>query len=43
MDKGWEAGFRPRGWADVKNETAALREHLSDLKAIAFHQLKIKP
>lgn len=42
MDSAWEAGFRPRGFSDVKNETSALREHLADLKAIAFHQLKIK-
>lgn len=41
MDKAWEAGFRPRGFADIKNETAALREHLADMKAIAFHQLKL--
>jgi hypothetical protein len=42
MDKAWEAGFRPTGFSEIKNETAALREHLADLKAIAFHQLKIK-
>jgi hypothetical protein len=43
VDRAWEAGFRPSGFGDVKNETAAIREHLSDMKAIAFHQLKIKP
>ncbi|MDB5611333.1 MAG: hypothetical protein JWP25_8233 [Bradyrhizobium sp.] len=42
LDKAWEAGFRPSGFADVKNETSALREHLADMKAIAFHQLKMK-
>lgn len=42
LDKAWEAGFRPRGFADVKNETDALRGHLADMKAIAFHGLKIK-
>lgn len=42
VDKAWEAGFRPRGFSDIKNETAALREHLKDMKTIAFHGLKIK-
>lgn len=42
LDRAWEAGFRPSGYADVKNETASIREHLADMKAIAFHQLKIK-
>ena len=41
MDRAWDEGFRPRGHSDVKNETAALREHLADMKTIAFHQLKI--
>lgn len=41
MDRGWEAGFRPRGFTDMKNETSALREHLADMKTIAFNQLKI--
>ena len=41
LDAAWEGGMRPRGFSDIKNETAALREHLSDLKTIAFHQLKI--
>lgn len=39
MDAAWEAGFRPRGFADVKNETAALRGHLADMRAIAFHHV----
>src|SRR4051812_10425887 len=42
MNKGWDAGFRPAGFADVKNETDAIRSHLADMKVIAFHQLKIK-
>jgi hypothetical protein len=42
VDKAWEAGFRPRGFSDIKNETAALREHLADMKRVAFHQLRIK-
>lgn len=41
VDRAWDAGFRPSGYGDVKNETAALREHLADMKTIAFHQLKI--
>jgi len=42
VDRAWEAGFRPSGFSDVKNETAALRDHLADMKTIAFHQLQIK-
>lgn len=42
LDEAWSHGFRPRGFSDVQNETAALREHLGDLRKIAFHQLKIK-
>jgi len=42
MTAGWSRGFRPSGFADVQNETAALRQHLADMKTIAFHQLKIK-
>lgn len=41
LDAAWEAGFRPSGFSDIKNETAALREHLSDLRKIAFRQLNI--
>jgi hypothetical protein len=41
MNKAWEAGFRPAGHADVKNETDALRSHRDDLRTIAFHQLGI--
>ena len=41
MDQGWENNYRPTGFTDIRNETAALREHLSDMKRIAFHQLKI--
>lgn len=43
VDRAWEAGFRPSGFGDVKNETTALREHLADMKSIAFHKLGIKP
>lgn len=41
MDKAWDAGFRPAGYADVKNETTALRAHLDDLRRIAFHHLGV--
>lgn len=41
IDQAWQAGFRPSGFSDIKNETAALRDHLGDMKRIAFHQLKI--
>jgi hypothetical protein len=42
LDAAWNAGFRPSGFSDVKNETAALKEHLTDMRTIAFHQLGIK-
>lgn len=41
LDKAWDAGFRPAGFSDVKNETVALRDHLSDLRQIAFKKLGI--
>lgn len=42
VNKAWEAGFRPVGFADVKNETAAMQRHLDDVRTIAFHKLGIK-
>jgi hypothetical protein len=42
MDRAWEAGFRPAGFSDVKNETAAIKGHLEDMRAIAFHKIGIK-
>lgn len=42
MDRAWEEGFRPSGYSDVKNETAAIREHLKDMRSIAFHKLGVK-
>lgn len=41
IDAAWEAGFRPTGFTDVKNETAAIRDHLGDMRRIVFRQLKI--
>jgi hypothetical protein len=41
MNEAWRVGFRPAGYADVKNETDALRAHRDDLRTIAFHQLGI--
>ena len=43
VNAAWDAGFRPAGFADVKNETAAIRVHLDDVRTIAFHKLGIKP
>lgn len=42
VDAAWEAGFRPTGFSDVKNETAAIRDHLKDMRTVAFHKLGIK-
>lgn len=41
VNKAWDAGFRPAGYADVKNETTAIRAHLDDVRTIAFHKLGI--
>jgi hypothetical protein len=38
LDEAWECGFRPAGFKDVKNETAAIRGHLEDMRALAFHK-----
>src|SRR5690242_8393622 len=42
LDRAWESGFRPHGFSDIKNETSALRDHLSDLRKISFKKLGIK-
>jgi hypothetical protein len=42
VDKAWEEGFRPSGFADVKNETAAIKSHLDDMRTVAFHKLGIQ-
>lgn len=41
VDEAWEKGFRPTGFTDVKNETAAIRDHLKDMRTVAFHKLGI--
>lgn len=43
VNKAWDAGFRPAGFADVKNETTAIRAHLDDMRTIVFDKLGIKP
>lgn len=42
VDEAWEAGVRPTGYSDVKNETAAIHSHLQDMRAITFHKLGMK-
>lgn len=42
LDAAWEQGLRPTGFADVKNETAAIKGHLADMRALAFGSLKIE-
>jgi hypothetical protein len=41
MDEAWANGFRPSGYGDVKEATAAVKEHLKDMRAVAFHKLGI--
>ena len=36
MDAAWEDGMRPTGFADVKNEIAAVRYHLEDMRKLAL-------
>lgn len=36
MDAAWEEGMRPTGFADVKNEIAAVRYHLEDMRKLAL-------
>jgi hypothetical protein len=42
MDLAWENGMRPTGFKDVLNETAALKKHLEDMRAILFAKLEVK-
>ena len=41
MDAAWDAGLRPTGFADVKNETAAIRAHLTDMRQLVFAKLNV--
>jgi hypothetical protein len=41
MNALWEHGLRPTGFGDIKNETAAIRGHLDDMRALAFGALKM--
>ncbi len=38
MDTAWENGMRPTGFTDVKNETAAIRYHLEDMRKLIFER-----
>jgi hypothetical protein len=42
IDVAWEHGFRPTGYGDMKNETAAVRAHLEDMRAIAFKKIGVE-
>lgn len=35
LDAAWELGLRPKGFADVANEIAAVRYHLEDMRKLA--------
>ena len=42
MDELWRAGFRPSAGAlDVSGVLGAKEQHIADLRAVAFHALKI--
>lgn len=39
VDAAWDEGFRPKGFSDVKNETTAIKNHLADMRALAFYKV----
>lgn len=41
MDGLWEAGMRPTGINDVRESTAALKDHLKDMRAIAAKKIGV--
>lgn len=44
LDELWRCGLRPTELASPASDTlVAMKEHLEDFRAIAFHTLKIKP
>lgn len=43
MDELWNCGLRPSEGSGSAGQAAAMQRHLDDMKAIAFHALKIKP
>lgn len=43
FDALWEGGMRPKGFADVKNETTAIKCHLEDMRKIVFETLGKPP
>jgi hypothetical protein len=42
MDGLWHGGFRPTGITDVRESTAALKDHLNDMRAIVGSKLGVK-
>ena len=41
LNEAWRVGMRPHGFADVQNETTAIKAHLDDMRTVAFHKLGI--
>ena len=41
MDGLWHDGFRPTGITDVRESTAALKDHLKDMRAIAAKKIGV--
>jgi len=42
MDGLWHGGFRPTGVTDVRESTAALKDHLNDMRVIVGSKLGVK-
>jgi hypothetical protein len=42
-DQLWEAGLRPSNGVGSVGQLAATQAHLADMKALAFHALKMPP
>jgi hypothetical protein len=39
LEAAWEAGMRPVGYGDTKEQAKALNAHLQDMRSIAFHKI----
>ena len=42
LDALWASGLRPLGYQDTRESVAALNRHLEDMRAIAFHGVKVE-
>lgn len=38
LNHAWEIGLRPAGFGDTVNQVSALKDHLSDMRALVFRE-----